>query len=88
MGAFSNSVRREPVARDLRAAQLAALAVASLIDEARLSPKPGLVDSRGSGAHGVWLDTRSISAISGGRSVRDSSSRWNAERMYWSGMSA
>ena len=52
MGAFSNSVRREPVARDLRAAQLAALAVASLIDEARLSPKPGLVDSRGSGAHG------------------------------------
>jgi len=52
MGAFSNSVRREPVARDLRAAQLAALAVASLIDEVRLSPKPGLVDSRGSGAHG------------------------------------
>ena len=52
MGAFGNSVRREPIARDLRAAQLAALAVASLIDEARLSPKPGLVDSRGSGAHG------------------------------------
>jgi triphosphoribosyl-dephospho-CoA synthase len=52
MGASGNSVRREPVARDLRAEQLAALAVASLIDEARLSPKPGLVDSRGSGAHG------------------------------------
>jgi triphosphoribosyl-dephospho-CoA synthase len=51
MGAFGNSVRCTPVAPDLRAAQLGALAVASLIDEARLSPKPGLVDSRGSGAH-------------------------------------
>ncbi|MDQ6629526.1 MAG: triphosphoribosyl-dephospho-CoA synthase [Pseudomonadota bacterium] len=51
MGAFGNRVRGEPVARNSRAAQLAALAVASLIDEARLSPKPGLVDSRGSGAH-------------------------------------
>ncbi|MBJ3814117.1 triphosphoribosyl-dephospho-CoA synthase [Shimwellia pseudoproteus] len=30
---------------------LAANATASLIDEARLSPKPGLVDSRGNGAH-------------------------------------
>ncbi|NDJ59124.1 triphosphoribosyl-dephospho-CoA synthase [Enterobacteriaceae bacterium 4M9] len=34
-----------------RARQLASLATQSLIDEARLSPKPGLVDSRGSGAH-------------------------------------
>jgi triphosphoribosyl-dephospho-CoA synthase len=51
MGAFGNSVRREPVAPGYQAAQLAALAVTSLIDEARLSPKPGLVDSRGSGAH-------------------------------------
>jgi triphosphoribosyl-dephospho-CoA synthase len=33
------------------ASQLAALACQSLLDEARLSPKPGLVDSRGSGAH-------------------------------------
>ncbi len=33
------------------ARQLASLATQSLIDEARLSPKPGLVDSRGSGAH-------------------------------------
>jgi triphosphoribosyl-dephospho-CoA synthase len=32
-------------------AQLAALAVAALIDEARLTPKPALVDRRGSGAH-------------------------------------
>lgn len=34
-----------------RAKQLAALACQSLLDEARLAPKPGLVDSRGSGAH-------------------------------------
>ena len=33
------------------AVRLGALVVASLIDEARLSPKPGLVDSRSSGAH-------------------------------------
>jgi triphosphoribosyl-dephospho-CoA synthase len=33
------------------AARLGANAVAALIDEARLSPKPGLVDSRSSGAH-------------------------------------
>lgn len=32
-------------------ANLAECAVASLIDEARLTPKPGLVDGRGSGAH-------------------------------------
>ncbi len=30
---------------------LARTATQSLIDEARLSPKPGLVDSRGNGAH-------------------------------------
>ncbi|MDX1368017.1 triphosphoribosyl-dephospho-CoA synthase, partial [Pseudomonas sp.] len=30
---------------------LADLAVEALIDEADLSPKPGLVDRRGSGAH-------------------------------------
>ncbi|TCW00113.1 triphosphoribosyl-dephospho-CoA synthase [Biostraticola tofi] len=33
------------------ATALSELATAALIDEARLSPKPGLVDSRGSGAH-------------------------------------
>ncbi|PXX50981.1 triphosphoribosyl-dephospho-CoA synthase [Aquitalea magnusonii] len=33
------------------ASQLAALACQSLLDEARLAPKPGLVDSRGNGAH-------------------------------------
>ncbi|QBE66592.1 triphosphoribosyl-dephospho-CoA synthase [Pseudoduganella lutea] len=33
------------------ARQLAGLAVAALVDEAMLTPKPGLVDMRGSGAH-------------------------------------
>ncbi|MBV8047768.1 MAG: triphosphoribosyl-dephospho-CoA synthase [Paludibacterium sp.] len=36
---------------DPLADRLAAHAVAALVDEAELSPKPGLVDSRGSGAH-------------------------------------
>lgn len=36
---------------DAVAANLAGLATQALLDEARLSPKPGLVDSRGSGAH-------------------------------------
>ena len=36
---------------DVLAAKLAERATQALIDEARLSPKPGLVDSRGSGAH-------------------------------------
>lgn len=36
---------------ELRALKLADLATRCLIDEARLSPKPGLVDARGSGAH-------------------------------------
>ncbi|WP_034916975.1 MULTISPECIES: triphosphoribosyl-dephospho-CoA synthase [Erwinia] len=36
---------------ELPATQMAELATRCLIDEARLSPKPGLVDSRGSGAH-------------------------------------
>ncbi|HEY0211895.1 triphosphoribosyl-dephospho-CoA synthase [Acerihabitans sp.] len=34
-----------------QAARLSALAMRSLLEEARLSPKPGLVDSRGAGAH-------------------------------------
>ncbi len=36
---------------EVPSAMMAALATRCLIDEARLSPKPGLVDSRGSGAH-------------------------------------
>lgn len=51
MGAWINTGLVDPHARRSQAAQLGALAVASLIDEARLSPKPGLVDGRGSGAH-------------------------------------
>ncbi|WP_410013214.1 triphosphoribosyl-dephospho-CoA synthase [Sodalis sp. C49] len=41
----------QPYDAEARAAALAALAVTALIEEARLSPKPGLVDSRGPGAH-------------------------------------
>ncbi|MGL4725062.1 MAG: triphosphoribosyl-dephospho-CoA synthase [Scandinavium sp.] len=36
---------------EVQAVRLAVIARESLIDEARLSPKPGLVDSRGNGAH-------------------------------------
>ncbi|WP_312141847.1 triphosphoribosyl-dephospho-CoA synthase, partial [Pantoea septica] len=36
---------------EAQVSQLAAIARDCLIDEARLSPKPGLVDSRGNGAH-------------------------------------
>ena len=52
MGARSNIALVDSRARAAPAAQLAAHVVASLIEEARLSPKPGLVDSRSSGAHG------------------------------------
>lgn len=52
MGALSNTALLDSPDQVSLAAQLGAQAVASLIDEARLSPKPGLVDSRGSGAHG------------------------------------
>lgn len=41
----------QPAEAEARAACLATLAVSALIEEARLSPKPGLVDSRGPGAH-------------------------------------
>ena len=43
--------------------RLADLAVAALIDEAELTPKPGLVDARGPGAHAdIDLDTLRASA--------------------------
>jgi triphosphoribosyl-dephospho-CoA synthase len=51
------------------AARLADLAVAALIDEAMLTPKPGLVDMRGSGAHvdlSWMLMVRSACALRGG----------------------
>ncbi len=50
MQAQSNIALASPERRSA-AVWLGALVVASLIDEARLSPKPGLVDSRSSGAH-------------------------------------
>ena len=40
-----------PLHVESRVSWLAHTASACLIDEARLSPKPGLVDSRGNGAH-------------------------------------
>lgn len=40
-----------PQIAETRARWLAQTASACLVDEARLSPKPGLVDSRGNGAH-------------------------------------
>ena len=53
-------------------------------------PSPTAFQStiRGSGVHGVWLDTRSISAITGRRSAGASSRRCNAASVYWSGMVA
>ena len=42
---------RDKAARRERLQRLAALASKALIDEAELTPKPGLVDRRGSGAH-------------------------------------
>ncbi len=52
------------------------------------SPTSSQSTIRGSGAHGVCEDTRSISAITGGRFGFASSRRWKADRMYWSGMRA
>jgi triphosphoribosyl-dephospho-CoA synthase len=47
----SESGNVEPSWSEICADRLALLATEALIEEARLSPKPGLVDSRGSGAH-------------------------------------
>src|SRR5476649_3009372 len=41
----------QPYAAERQATRLATQAVRALLEEARLSPKPGLVDSRGAGAH-------------------------------------
>lgn len=49
-------------------ARLGDLAVAVLIDEATLAPKPGLVDTRGSGAHG---DMTLRTMIDSAHSLRD-----------------
>lgn len=58
-----------PTARpdaSLQAARAAELGVQALLVEARLTPKPGLVDSAGNGAHddmGLWLLERSAHAL-------------------------
>jgi hypothetical protein len=39
----------------------------------------------GSGVHGAWEETRSNSVITGA-CPGPSSSRWNAARLYWSGI--
>jgi len=52
--------------RELHARRLAALATAALVGEAELTPKPGLVDRRGGGAHvdmSLGLLRRSARAI-------------------------
>ena len=49
--AQSPAIAQDLAAQHTQAAALGQSVVACLIDEARLSPKPGLVDRRGSGAH-------------------------------------
>lgn len=51
MGPRVNSLTLRHAVPAREEARLAALAVDALLDEARLAPKPGLVDSRGNGAH-------------------------------------
>jgi len=51
MGPRANSLRLPFPLPAGEEACLSALAVDALLDEARLAPKPGLVDSRGNGAH-------------------------------------
>src|SRR5256885_5039289 len=48
-----------------------------------MSPQP---ISRGSGAHGEWLESRTTSAIVGGWFGAARAKRWKADRVYWSGM--
>src|SRR5271168_2983333 len=63
-GSFLVAGDRQHGAQTLRSsAHLAALATQSLIAEAELTPKPGLVDQRGSGAHNdLSLDLMRLSA--------------------------
>jgi len=51
MTALNPLQRALPARARLAPARLAAMAVQALVDEAMLTPKPGLVDMRGSGAH-------------------------------------
>ena len=70
--------------------QMALGGALSLDMEPKIEPSPSSSQptSRGMGDHGAWLDTRGISAISGARSGVERSLRWNASRVYWSGMVA
>jgi triphosphoribosyl-dephospho-CoA synthase len=57
--------RREEDAAPSTALELASMAVSVLIEEAELTPKPGLVDQRGSGAHhDLDIDSLRSSALS------------------------
>jgi triphosphoribosyl-dephospho-CoA synthase len=51
MTSLNSLTQRAAVQLPARAERLAQLAVDALVDEAMLTPKPGLVDMRGSGAH-------------------------------------
>jgi triphosphoribosyl-dephospho-CoA synthase len=51
MTSLNPLIRRAPVPVPARAERLARLTVDALVDEAMLTPKPGLVDMRGRGAH-------------------------------------
>ena len=53
-----------------------------------MSPSASGASIRGSGAHGVWLETRSTSAISGARGPGVSSRCARVARVNWSGTGA
>jgi hypothetical protein len=52
------------------------------------SPTSSQGTSRGSGAHGAWLETMAISASTGGRFRGASSECCNDASAYWSGIGA
>src|SRR3954471_7972225 len=58
--------------------------------ELNTEPSPTAFQSTrcGSGCQGAWLETRTISAISGPRPGLAYSARWKYDRAYWSGIVA
>ena len=68
-----------PLHAESRVSWLAHTASACLIDEARLSPKPGLVDSRGNGAH------QDLNLALMGRSARSLQPTFQAQMMLAAG---
>src|SRR3954451_24059348 len=58
--------------------------------ELKTEPSPTAFQSTrcGSGCQGAWLETRTISAISGPRPGLAYSARWKNDRAYWSGIVA